>query len=36
VTGSDFDRKRFEALWADVVHFLVGRGRKQPARRRVG
>ena len=23
VSGSDFDRQRFEALWADVVHFLI-------------
>ena len=23
VSGSGFDRRRFEALWADVAHFLV-------------
>ncbi len=26
VTGSGFDRRRFEALWADVARFLVGAG----------
>lgn len=35
VTGGDFDRKRFEARWADGVDFLVGRGRKWRTRQRV-
>ena len=26
VTGSGFDRRRFEALWGDVTRFLVGKG----------
>ena len=26
VTGSGFDRRRFEALWGDVARFLVGEG----------
>jgi len=34
VSGSAFDRRRFEALWTDVAHFLVGDGRSQPKRRR--
>jgi hypothetical protein len=34
VTGSDFDRRRFEALWADVARFLVGDALSQPKRRR--
>ena len=34
VTGSGFDRRGFEALWADVVHFLVGDALTQPKRRR--
>jgi len=34
VTGSGFDRRRFEALWADVAHFLVGGAPSQPKRRR--
>jgi triacylglycerol lipase len=28
VTGSGFDRRRFEALWGDVARFLVGEGKK--------
>jgi triacylglycerol lipase len=34
VTGSGFNRRRFDALWADVAHFLVGDARSQPKRRR--
>jgi triacylglycerol lipase len=34
VSGSGFDRGRFDALWSDVAHFLVAAGRKQPKRRR--
>jgi hypothetical protein len=34
VSGSGFDRVRFEALWADVAHFLVGDAPSQPKRRR--
>lgn len=34
VTGSGFDRRRFEALWGDVTHFLVGDARKPQGRRR--
>lgn len=34
VTGSDFDRPRFEALWTDVAHFLVGEALSPPKRRR--
>jgi hypothetical protein len=35
VSGSGFDRRRFEALWADVARFLVGGGApSQPKRRR--
>jgi hypothetical protein len=34
VSGSAFDRRRFEALWADVTHFLVGDTLSQPKRRR--
>jgi len=34
VSGSGFDRVRFEALWADVAHFLVGDASSQPKRRR--
>jgi triacylglycerol lipase len=34
VTGSGFDRRRFEALWADVARFLVGEGRIQSKPRR--
>jgi hypothetical protein len=33
VTGSGFDRRRFEALWADVAHFLVA-GAPRPSKRR--
>jgi hypothetical protein len=33
VSGSGFDRRRFEALWGDVVRFLVGNPRGQPKRR---
>jgi len=36
VTGSGFDRRRFEALWGDVVRFLLGGARRPPRRRRVG
>jgi hypothetical protein len=32
VTGSGFNRRRFDALWADVAHFLVGDARSQPKR----
>jgi len=34
VSGSGFDRRRFDALWADVAHFLVGREPSRPKRRR--
>jgi triacylglycerol lipase len=34
VSGSDFDRPRFEALWADVVRFLVPDAARQAKRRR--
>ena len=34
VTGSGFDRRRFEALWADVARFLVGDARSPSKRRR--
>ncbi len=34
VSGSGFDRRRFEALWTDVARFLVGNARRQPKRRR--
>ncbi len=34
VTGSGFDRRRFEALWADVAHFLVGGAPSRPKHRR--
>ena len=30
VSGSGFDRPRFEALWRDVMRFLVGDTRKRP------
>jgi hypothetical protein len=33
VSGSGFDRGRFEALWGDVVRFLVGMPRSRPKRR---
>jgi hypothetical protein len=33
VTGSGFDRLRFEALWADVAQFLVAGAPIQPKRR---
>lgn len=36
VTGSDFDRQRFEALWADVAHFVVGGVPGRAKRRRAG
>jgi hypothetical protein len=40
VTGSGFDRQRFDALWADVAGFLVGhvpsRPKQQTARRSRG
>jgi hypothetical protein len=35
VSGSGFDRVRFEALWDDVAHFLVGDAPSSPKRRRV-
>jgi len=34
VSGSGFDRRRFEALWTDVVRFLIPDARSQPKRRR--
>lgn len=34
VSGSDFDRRRFEALWADVARFLVPDAARQPKRGR--
>ena len=34
VSGSDFDRRRFEALWTDVVRFLIPDATSQPKRRR--
>jgi triacylglycerol lipase len=34
VSGSDFDRRRFEALWADLAQFLVPDATSQPKRRR--
>lgn len=34
VSGSGFDRQRFEALWAEVAGFLVGGARIHPNRRR--
>ena len=34
VSGSDFDRRRFEALWADVACFLVPDAARQPKRGR--
>jgi hypothetical protein len=34
VTGSGFNRGRFEALWADVARFLVGNAVSHPKRRR--
>jgi len=33
VSGSSFDRPRFEALVDDVVRFVAGRAPKKPARR---
>jgi triacylglycerol lipase len=33
VSGSGFDRGSFEALWGDVVRFLVGKPRSRPKRR---
>lgn len=36
VTGSGFDRRHFEALWGDVVRFMLGAVRKPPSRRPVG
>ena len=33
VSGSGFDRRRFEALWSDVARFLVG-GANSPSKRR--
>jgi len=35
VTGSGFDRRRFEALWGDVVRFLVGERKITPGGIRV-
>jgi hypothetical protein len=34
VSGSGYDRRRFEALWTDVAKFLVGRAPGEPKRRR--
>jgi len=34
VSGSNFDRRRFEALWADVARFLVPDAARQPKRGR--
>jgi hypothetical protein len=34
VSGSDFDRRRFEALWGDVARFLLGTPQSQSKRRR--
>jgi len=34
VSGSGFNRLRFEALWADVAHLLVGDALSQPRRQR--
>lgn len=34
VSGSDFDRQRFEALWTDVAHFLVPEAASRRPRRR--
>jgi triacylglycerol lipase len=34
VTGSDFNRERFEALWSDVAHFLVDQVPNRPKRSR--
>jgi triacylglycerol lipase len=34
VSGSGYDRRRFEALWSDVAKFLVGRAPSEPKRRR--
>jgi triacylglycerol lipase len=34
VSGSDFDRRRFEALWSDVAQFLVPDAARQPKRGR--
>ena len=34
VSGSGFDRQRFEALWTDVARFLVGDALREPKRRR--
>jgi len=34
VTGSHFDRERFEALWADVTRYVVGDTLSQPKGRR--
>ena len=36
VTGSGFDRRRFEALWGDVVRFMLSTERKPPSQSRVG
>ncbi|HEY8153177.1 MAG TPA: triacylglycerol lipase [Myxococcota bacterium] len=33
VSGSGFDRQRFEALWTDVARFLVGDARSRQGRR---
>jgi triacylglycerol esterase/lipase EstA (alpha/beta hydrolase family) len=35
VSGSDFDRRRFEALWGDVARFLVPDTARQPMEGRV-
>ena len=34
VSGSGFDRRRFEALWADVAYFVAGEALREPKRRR--
>jgi hypothetical protein len=34
VSGSGYDRRRFEALWTDVVKFLASRTPRAPKRRR--
>jgi triacylglycerol lipase len=36
VSGSGHDRRRFEALWTDVAHFMVGGALSHSKRRRAG
>jgi hypothetical protein len=36
VSGSGYDRRRFEALWTDVVKFLVSHTPSRPKRGRRG